>query len=50
MNLLLSGYSYDAYLFVPFVLIFQFLFIEIIPFMFVLDLGFLDKMTEKNFP
>ena len=50
MSLLLSGYSYDAYLFVPFVLMIQFLVIEIIPFMCVLDLGFLDKMSEKNFP
>ena len=37
MTLLLSGYHYDKYLFVPMALILQFLFLEIIPFMYVLD-------------
>ena len=44
MTLLLSGYSYESYLFVPFAIIIQFLLIEIIPFFYVLDLSFLNKI------
>ena len=47
MTLLLEGYSYESYLFVPFALILQFLFIEIMPFLYSLDQNFLTKMGEK---
>ena len=48
MTLLLEGYSYDSYLFVPFALILQFLFIEVMPFMYSLDQNFMNKMGEKQ--
>ena len=48
MTLLLEGYSYDSYLFVPLALILQFLFIEIIPFLYSLDPNFINKMGEKQ--
>jgi len=48
MSLLLSGYSYDAYLFIPFILMIQFIVIEIVPFVFVLDYSFLDKVMDKT--
>lgn len=48
MTLLLEGYSYESYLFVPFALILQFLFIEVMPFLHSLDHGFLSKMGEKQ--
>jgi len=47
MSLLLSGYSYEGHLFVPFVLLLQFLLLEVIPFLYILDQNFIDKMTEK---
>mmetsp|Transcript_25732 Transcript_25732/g.34378 ORF Transcript_25732/g.34378 Transcript_25732/m.34378 type:complete len:150 (+) Transcript_25732:654-1103(+) len=47
MSLLLSGYSYDSYLFVPFVLILQSLFLEIFPYLYVLDQNFINKLTDK---
>ena len=47
MSLLISGYTFEAHMFVPFALIMQFLFIEIVPFLFVLDQNFLDKVNEK---
>lgn len=50
MTLLLEGYSYDASLFVPFALIIQFLLVEIIPFLHVLDYNFLTKVSEKQPP
>ena len=50
MTLLLSGYSYESYLFVPLALLLQFLFIEILPFMYVLDQNWLNKVTEKPPP
>ena len=48
ITLMLSGYSYEAYLFIPFILLIQFLVIEIIPFVFVLDLTFLDKVSDMT--
>ena len=48
MALLLSGFSYESYLFVPFVLILQMLFLEIFPYMVVLDQNFISKMTDKT--
>lgn len=48
MTLLLEGYHYDSYLFVPFALILQFLFIEVIPFLYSLDQNFISKMGEKQ--
>ena len=47
MSLLLSGYSYDSYLFVPFVLILQSLFLEIFPYLYVLDQNFISKMADR---
>ena len=47
MSLLLSGYSYESYLFVPFILILQCLFLEIFPYLYVLDQNFISKMTER---
>ena len=48
MTLLLEGYSYESYIFVPFALILQFLFIEILPFLYALDQTFILKMGEKQ--
>ena len=45
--MLLSDYSYERYLFVPLALILQFLLVEVLPFLYVLDHGFVSKMTEK---
>ena len=47
MTLLLSGYSYESYLFVPMALLIQFLFLEILPFLYCLDQNWLNKVTEK---
>lgn len=47
MTMLLSDYSYERYLFVPLALILQFLLVEVLPFLYVLDHGFVSKMTEK---
>ena len=47
MTLLLSGYSYESYLFVPFILILQMMFLEIMPYLYVLDQNFISKMTDK---
>ena len=47
MTMLLSDYSYERYLFVPLALILQLLLIEVLPFLYVLDHGFLSQMTEK---
>lgn len=45
--MLLSGLSYESYLFVPMALILQFLFLEVMPFIYVLDQNFLNKMVDK---
>ena len=46
MTLLLSGFTYESYLFVPIALIIQFLFIEILPFLYVLDYSFVSQVQE----
>ena len=48
MTLLLQGLSYESYLFIPLMIIIQFLFIEVIPFLYVLDQEWLDKMGNKE--
>ena len=48
MTLLLSGFSFESYLFVPFSLILQFLLLEVFPFFACLDQSFINKVTEKN--
>ena len=50
MSLLLSGFAYDQYLFVPMALILQFLVIEILPLLYILDQTFLNKMLDKPVP
>jgi len=47
MTLLLSGYSFEKDLFIPIALILQYLLLEIMPFIYVLDQQFLQKIAEK---
>ena len=44
MTMLLSGYRYDNYLYIPLSLIFKFMFLEILPFFYMLDLSFLNRV------
>ena len=48
MTLLLQGLSYDGYLFIPLMLIIQFLFLEFIPYLYCLDKDWLDQMGSSQ--